>query len=288
MLAQGGNEALKGAREHSLAHGSRHFVARHARIAGQKTPEAAVREGVDRFARVHAGPAIPLARQREHRIRAALHATPDHAREMHPEKRESRIRNRVDEVAHQRRAGHQLEVVPAKGHDPRGRPFARHGGDAIGMEPGARNEVVGTHLEVGCPHDPPACLRTDRDNVRVGVDGGAECNELSLERSHDAAKVDDSLVGHAHGCDTADVGFDFLRRLRREPFEAAHAVCGPALEERAQARGLRVVQSDDEFATVLVRHAVLGAVGRHRADPANGQSGLRRAWCVVETAVEHA
>src|SRR6202022_2917979 len=82
-------------------------------VPHRQTPEAAVGEGRREIARIDVAPAIPLARERQHRVRHEHHRAVDPASEVHSQEWEAWIRYRVDEPADEIRAVRSDRVVVA-------------------------------------------------------------------------------------------------------------------------------------------------------------------------------
>src|SRR4030095_10994922 len=88
------------------------------RIAAQEAPEARESQRIRQVAEVDARLRVPLAREREYRVRTRLDPAVDHPREVHAEEGEGRIGHGVDQVAYEAGAVRaQLVVLAAKGDD---------------------------------------------------------------------------------------------------------------------------------------------------------------------------
>ena len=93
--------------------------------------------------RAEVAPAVALAGEGEHRVRAGPHLAIDALGEVHAEEREARIGNRVDEAANERPGvGRQRVVVAAERDDPLAAGVAGHRREPIGLETGAGDDVA--------------------------------------------------------------------------------------------------------------------------------------------------
>ena len=93
--------------------------------------------------RAEVSPAVPLAGEGEHRVRARPHFAIDTLREVHAKEREARIGNRVDEATNERPGiGRQRVVVAAERDDPFAAGVAGHRRKPIGLQTGTRDDVA--------------------------------------------------------------------------------------------------------------------------------------------------
>ena len=96
-----------------------------------------------RSPRAQVAPAIALAGEGEHRVRAGPHLAVDALREVDAQEREARIGNRVDQPANERACvGRQRVVVAAERDDPLASGVAGHRREPIGLQPGAGDDVA--------------------------------------------------------------------------------------------------------------------------------------------------
>ena len=82
---------------------SQHLLRTRHDVAGSQAPQTRPCERSGQLAHPDVPPAIPLAREGEHRVGAGVHGPVDHLREVHPEEREARVGHGVDEPVHERR-----------------------------------------------------------------------------------------------------------------------------------------------------------------------------------------
>ena len=288
---EGGDEFLQGGAEEAAAPGAADFLPAHGLMLGHEAPEAGEGEGVEEVAGVEVLFAVAFAGPGEDGVRPGLDAAVDEAGEVDAEEGEAGVGDGVDEVADEGVAlGAELVVFAAKGDDFDGAGFAGEGGDAVGVEAGAVDEVIGVDISGGgWGFDPPAgAVGGDFFRAAVKFEGAPEFFDFDDEAGADLGVIDDAFLGDVEGCEAADVGLDFEHFFALEEAEAGEAVGGAAFVEAVEAFEFGFVGGDDEFAADFVGDGVGLAEGDHFADAGDGEPGLEGAGLVVEAGVEDA
>src|SRR6266481_7445969 len=99
-------------------------------MACQETPQAGKAQRIEKVEKVDVALAVTFAREGEHRIGASLDAAVNQARKMDAEKRKLRIRDGVNQIAHQELPLRlDLVILAPKGNDPHVRLFSGQSAD---------------------------------------------------------------------------------------------------------------------------------------------------------------
>jgi hypothetical protein len=283
------HEAAKRTDEPPAAAGAKHLGEPDAPVPPGETPDPGVREGAPGVAPGEGPARVAVAVQSENGVRAGLDRAVDAAGEVHAEKGEARIGDRVDETAHQRAPfGGELEVVAAKGDDADRRSQPGEPGDAVTVQTGAVDQPARLQR---------AAVGLDDELVPGGGDGShppAEKNvaavalQLLGEGLGDAHEVDDSGLGHEEGVETTGVRLVVRDLPRRHATQAAKAVGAAAALELVETRHLGLLGRHDELAAQLEGEVALAAEVHQPAAPLDAQSSLARPRPVVEPGVEDA
>ena len=285
--ADRGDEALQGANERALREGAPCLSEPRAPVLREEAQCARVGQRAGEVARRDVPPAVTLAGEREHRVRAAFDPSADHAREVHPEEGEARIRDGVDESTHQMLCIRgELEVLAAERDDASRRGGTREMRDAVAVEPGAvddevegasglvlRGEANGAVLE-------PQLAYGSGEMERAALVGRQSIGDVP----GDGVVVDDSRGRDVESRDSCDMWFDRVDLARAEE-RAVHAVGRSSLAQRVQPRKLGLVGRDDELPAAIVGEAVPGTVVLEQGSTADTEAGLEAVREVVEPAV---
>ena len=254
-----------------------------------EAPEAGVAGDRDDLAEIDVVAPVAVAGEREDRVRAGPDRAVVAAREVDPEEREARVRDRVDEPADERpRVRREPVVVAPERDDPLRavvagqrrhavRPEAGAGDRPVGQDvaAGRRGEdAVGALLEAG--HGPPGLDRPARGPDVVGVGVG------------DRPVVDDAGPRRPQPADPERVRLELPDPLRTDRLEALDAVLAGLRLERLEARQLVLRQGHDELADPLDLDPPLGAVRLERDLALAAEAGLERTRRVVEAGVDDA
>ncbi len=271
-----GHEAGQRLCEQRAAAGAAHLINAHPRVFRYESPQTG--EGQRR-------PALGRP-ECQCRVWAGFDAAVNVPREMHAEKWEGWVRHRVNEIAHQVRSiGAQDEIFATERHDAYVDLGASLAGDLDGLETRAIDQQVALEGASGRLSYPTWVQGFD---PRVENHAAAGFGDGFGEGATYRGVVDDPLFWHLDGRYRIDRGFQGPRLARAQPAEARQAVAGASFEQRPEARNLRVIGGDDEFAADLVRDAVRAAECRHLADAGYCQASLGGARRVVQARVQHA
>ncbi len=117
------------------------FVQPIAPVLAGHPPEARESERGRQVAHVDVAVTITFPRKGEDGIGTGIHFAGDAPREVDPEKREARVRHRIDQRAYQRSAlGHQVVVLSAERNDHHAGVVACHMADAVAEQSRAIDE----------------------------------------------------------------------------------------------------------------------------------------------------
>src|SRR4029079_18762823 len=139
-------------------------------------------------------PTVPFALHCEDRVRSAVDVPVHHAREVHAEEREARVRDRVDQVFDQVPLfGRQLVVLAAERDDLRAGVYFREARDAVRMQPGAVDQELRVDLALrGLEHGGGVVVFVNAGDTAAEAQlGAARLHDLRV-RGGDALEVGDA------------------------------------------------------------------------------------------------
>src|SRR5262249_5750806 len=129
------DQPLEGAAEDVAAEGPAEFEPSHRWIAAKESPKARVAQRVPQIPQVEIGLAVAFTREGQDCVGTCFDAAVNQAREVHAQKRELRIRDRVDQMPHQvLPLGTDLIIFAAKRDDTQIAALARKLGHTIAMQ----------------------------------------------------------------------------------------------------------------------------------------------------------
>ena len=95
------DQLLQAANESAFTEGSVHFFEPRFGMFSREAPESGVGHGVYEIPQIERCAAVTFALKAKYSVRARVNAPVDHSGEMNPQKREIRVRHRVNEISHE-------------------------------------------------------------------------------------------------------------------------------------------------------------------------------------------
>src|SRR6185312_6573892 len=186
-------------------------------MGGEHAPQTRISERVGDIPQVDTSPFVALARECQHGIRADDDASIDRACQMHTEKGQSGIGNRIDQMGYQmwlRRA--ETEIFATERDDADLRVEAGEPRQPIRLQSGAGDEMRGPQHLAGRGGDRNLSGRfANRAHLEAEVQLDASPLELRAERRANLPVIDDSGLSYPKRGDTADVRFERTQPLTR-------------------------------------------------------------------------
>ena len=282
------DQALQRAGKGRFTQGTPDFVRRHGPVLRHHSQEARVGEDLGEIREIDIRPGVTLARQSQHGIRPALHATGNHPGEMHAQEREIGIRHRIDEVAAQfRGVGRQFEILTAERHDLCRRFGTRKRSDAIRVQACAVDQVPRFKRPRG---------GLDRDAIGQVPNGGhaRRHHHSTSSLSHQFAQPLANLrVGSDAGFpdvdrfDPAHVGFQFAEAFRPDHL-ADHAIRLALFVELRKAGQFGFLRCNNHFAAGFVGDSFALAEGFHGSFAVAAVFCFERPRLVIDAGVDDA
>lgn len=284
------NEFLKCRHELLTAPRASNLTCGSAPVARGESPKRRRGQGLPDIPEGERTLAIALSAPGQDCVRASLDSPIDHARQVNPEKREARIRNRIDKAADKISILRLKAIVLAtKRQNARCRANPGEPGYAVAMEASAIDQSTSENL---------SALSTDRQAVRTSRDLGnakrAEQGHVLIaqrpgERPSDLGVVDDPSLWHPQPRDAGHVRFVSAKRtFPLELYDPFETVFSAATSEFGQRGALTVVAGHDELSTPLVRNVFVFEEGFQALPARDTVLGLLGTGSIVETGMNHA
>ena len=186
------------------------------------------------------------------------------------------------------RWGSQGKVLSPERNDAHAYVDAHHARDAVGVQPGAVDDVGRGYLAGGRVDDQAAVAAGYRDDLGAGHEVSAGGRQIGSVCPRDGREIDDSGVRREDGSDSGRVRLKLHQPLPSDYLKALGAVGGPPPVQLFEAGYLRVVGGDDHLAAHLVGYPALVAVGPEHRAAGGAEVGLLGPGRVVDAGVDHA
>lgn len=281
------NQSLQSADKKRLAERTLHLHPTFAHMLAGQLPKARVGESVTQVASRKVRLAVSFAFEGQNGIGTGMDRAIDHAGEMHPEKWEIGIWNRVNEGFDQMALlRNQGEVLAAERNDLCTGIGAGSGGNAITVQTAAVDHEPRFDGSPARFEDVPLLVAPDVEDANSRLNGPiALLNQLGVLCA-DFAVTYDSSRRDVNAGNTSDVGFDFTDLFGAQSLNHQPILYAP-LTKILQARQLVLFCGDDDFSTDLVFDVMLAAELHQRSVALAGKARFKAAGFVVNAGMDY-
>src|SRR5690606_1995649 len=176
------------------------------KVLANDLPEAGKRQHLHGVSKTEVRLAIALALERDDGVRADGHGAVDHSRQVHAEKGEGRIRDRIDQMLDDAIVPFvQHEVFASERNDLEVRLQSEHSAHAVRLQAGARDEIARGESASGCLKANFARRLADRRDGMIEEQRAASGLDELAHPTRDAGVADDPGRRHEEGADAYDV-----------------------------------------------------------------------------------
>src|SRR5690606_5376353 len=213
----------------------------------------------------------------------------DGAGQVYPQKRQARVRNRVDEPPHEACPFRPQPVVGTpERHNANGRPQAGQPGHVVAVEPRAVHQQPGPEPAHRGDGLKASCGRAKVCYSRSSYDPHPAAFEHPRHRRRHLAVVDDARLWRKQCCAALRVGFYALEFLAVDQPEPGNAVLGALAVQGLEARHLFLGDGHDHLAAILVADPVSAAKALEPADALHTQARFQGLGTVVNPRMDDA
>ena len=232
-----GNQPLQRSAEQLAAEAAAELIPAGAAVFPEKSPQSGKGKRVGQIGEVDIVFGVTFARERQHRVRSGFDAARDPAREMDTEKREARVGNRVDQVAHQELTFRPDQIILAsKGHDPHRALLSGELRHAIRVQPGAGHQKIAGRFAGSVTHAPATRITMKGGHACAGYDFPALLPDQTRQRLAHGRIVGDAFLRDVNRLHAARMRLDLAQFFATEHAQPRQAVLASALEQIVQAR----------------------------------------------------
>jgi hypothetical protein len=146
-------------------------------------------------------------------------------REMDAQERETRIRDRVDQVLDQRPpVGDQIKIFPSKWNDLQSRFYSAKAGNPVTLKAGTIDEMPTTNLFSWRFEDEFSIAAVKRNEARLGKNAPAISADDVRKCARDQGVIDNSCLGHKKTGDPGRVRLNLPDFIRPKPSKSLEAI----------------------------------------------------------------